>query len=200
MPSARRSSSARSPCTSSSSTSPSSTTGCGGVASTRSSGAFLTSRSPRRCPASSARASSGAAIEDAATRISLELVLTAHPTEATRRSVLAAHLRLSRLLALLDDSSVDAGEAAPGGGGARRGGDAPLADGRGALAPPARRGRDPARALVLRAELPARRRARARRLPAAPAGRAGAVPVRDVDRRRPRRQPECRGPRPSRRR
>jgi phosphoenolpyruvate carboxylase len=46
------------------------------------------------------------AIEDAATRISLELVLTAHPTEATRRSVLAAHLRLSRLLALLDDSSV----------------------------------------------------------------------------------------------
>ena len=45
-------------------------------------------------------------IEDAASQLSLELVLTAHPTEATRRSVLAAHLRLSRLLAQLDDPSV----------------------------------------------------------------------------------------------
>lgn len=35
--------------------------------------------------------------------LSLELVLTAHPTEATRRTVLAAHLRLSDLLAELDD-------------------------------------------------------------------------------------------------
>ncbi|MCS7006367.1 MAG: phosphoenolpyruvate carboxylase [Thermoleophilia bacterium] len=39
----------------------------------------------------------------AAAGISLELVLTAHPTEATRRTVLAAHLRLARLLAQLDD-------------------------------------------------------------------------------------------------
>jgi phosphoenolpyruvate carboxylase len=38
--------------------------------------------------------------------LSLELVLTAHPTEATRRSVLAAHLRLSRLLAEFDDPSL----------------------------------------------------------------------------------------------
>jgi len=36
-------------------------------------------------------------------RASLELVLTAHPTEATRRTVLEAHLRLARLLAELDD-------------------------------------------------------------------------------------------------
>lgn len=40
--------------------------------------------------------------ERAVGRLSLELVLTAHPTEATRRGVLAAHLRLSRLLERLD--------------------------------------------------------------------------------------------------
>ena len=45
-------------------------------------------------------------LERAARQLSLELVLTAHPTEATRRSVLAAHLRLSRLLAQLDDASL----------------------------------------------------------------------------------------------
>ncbi len=42
----------------------------------------------------------------AARRISLELVLTAHPTEATRRTVLAAHVRLDRLLDELDDPAV----------------------------------------------------------------------------------------------
>jgi phosphoenolpyruvate carboxylase len=35
--------------------------------------------------------------------VSLRLVLTAHPTEAARRTVLAAHLRVSDLLAELDD-------------------------------------------------------------------------------------------------
>lgn len=45
-------------------------------------------------------------LHEAAARVSLELVLTAHPTEATRRTVLAAHLRLSRLLAQLDDPSL----------------------------------------------------------------------------------------------
>jgi len=45
-------------------------------------------------------------LESASRRLSLELVLTAHPTEATRRSVLAAHLRLSRLLAEFDDPSL----------------------------------------------------------------------------------------------
>ena len=34
--------------------------------------------------------------------VSLELVLTAHPTEATRRTVLLAHVRLAELLAALD--------------------------------------------------------------------------------------------------
>ena len=38
-----------------------------------------------------------------AQRISLELVLTAHPTEATRRTILAAHMRLGSALAELDD-------------------------------------------------------------------------------------------------
>ncbi len=35
--------------------------------------------------------------------LSLELVLTAHPTETTRRTILGAHVRISRLLAELDD-------------------------------------------------------------------------------------------------
>jgi phosphoenolpyruvate carboxylase len=45
-------------------------------------------------------------LAEAARGLSLELVLTAHPTEATRRTVLAAHLRLSRLLAALDDPAL----------------------------------------------------------------------------------------------
>jgi phosphoenolpyruvate carboxylase len=47
-----------------------------------------------------------ARIEGAARGLSLELVLTAHPTEATRRTILAANLRLSRLLAGLDDPAL----------------------------------------------------------------------------------------------
>ncbi|MGH3102997.1 MAG: phosphoenolpyruvate carboxylase [Gaiellaceae bacterium] len=43
-----------------------------------------------------------AQLERAASRLSLELVLTAHPTEATRRTILAAHVRISRLLGELD--------------------------------------------------------------------------------------------------
>jgi phosphoenolpyruvate carboxylase len=45
-------------------------------------------------------------LENVSRRLSLELVLTAHPTEATRRTVLAAHLRLSRLLAEFNDQSL----------------------------------------------------------------------------------------------
>ena len=44
----------------------------------------------------------------AAAGVSLELVLTAHPTEATRRTILTAHLRLSRLLHELDDPNLSA--------------------------------------------------------------------------------------------
>ena len=39
-------------------------------------------------------------------RLSLELVLTAHPTEATRRTILAAQTRLDRLLDELDDPAL----------------------------------------------------------------------------------------------
>jgi phosphoenolpyruvate carboxylase len=42
-------------------------------------------------------------LRDAARRVSLELVLTAHPTEATRRTVLTAQLLISELLHRLDD-------------------------------------------------------------------------------------------------
>src|SRR5919197_3106032 len=45
-------------------------------------------------------------LEQAARSLSLELVLTAHPTEATRRGTLAAHARISRLLAELDDPTL----------------------------------------------------------------------------------------------
>ncbi len=39
----------------------------------------------------------------AAARVSVELVLTAHPTEATRRTILASHQRIAALLRALDD-------------------------------------------------------------------------------------------------
>ena len=41
-------------------------------------------------------------LAEAGRRVSLELVVTAHPTESTRRGTLAAHLRLSGLLDRLD--------------------------------------------------------------------------------------------------
>ncbi len=45
-------------------------------------------------------------LEVAASRVSLELVFTAHPTEATRRTFLAAHVRLADLLTELDDPTL----------------------------------------------------------------------------------------------
>jgi phosphoenolpyruvate carboxylase len=43
-------------------------------------------------------------------RLSVELVLTAHPTEATRRTVLEAHRRVAALLARLDDEGTPPSE------------------------------------------------------------------------------------------
>ncbi len=50
------------------------------------------------------------ALEQAAAGVSIELVLTAHPTEATRRTVLEAHRRLASLLGLLDDAGLPPSE------------------------------------------------------------------------------------------
>ena len=81
--------------TSSSRTSPSSTTGCGGAGSTRRRSACPASRWPRHSRSSSGRRHRRR-WRGGGRRLSLELVLTAHPTEATRRTVLAAHVRLER--------------------------------------------------------------------------------------------------------
>jgi phosphoenolpyruvate carboxylase len=53
-----------------------------------------------------------AELERASRRVSLDLVLTAHPTEATRRTVLTAQLRIARLLRALDDPGLSPGERA----------------------------------------------------------------------------------------
>jgi phosphoenolpyruvate carboxylase len=46
-------------------------------------------------------------LRERASRISLELVLTAHPTEATRRTILLAHVRIARLLAAFDAAETE---------------------------------------------------------------------------------------------
>ncbi|RDI74569.1 Phosphoenolpyruvate carboxylase [Gaiella occulta] len=50
------------------------------------------------------------ALREAAAGVSVELVLTAHPTEATRRTVLEAHRRIAALLAALDDAALPGSE------------------------------------------------------------------------------------------
>ena len=96
--SGRRACCAPSGCTSSSRTSPSSTTACAGCRAYK-----LEERVPAESLDDSFAQLEGVPAEELERRVSLELVLTAHPTEATRRTVLASHLRIAALLAELDD-------------------------------------------------------------------------------------------------
>jgi phosphoenolpyruvate carboxylase len=57
----------------------------------------------QRVPRESLRDAVDRVGERSAPSLSLELVLTAHPTEATRRTILGAHVRISHLLGELDD-------------------------------------------------------------------------------------------------
>ena len=136
-------------------------------------------------------------LQAAAARVSVELVLTAHPTEATRRTILASHQRIAGLLRALDDAELTPNAACRGRGCARRGDHDPVADRRGALAAPARRRRDPTGPLVRGAGPLGGCAAPARSVALAAAGQP--APFRDLDRRRPRRQPLGR-PRHGRRR
>ena len=63
----------------------------------------LEQRVPAESLADSFARLEGVPAEELERRVSLQLVLTAHPTEATRRTVLASHLRMAALLAELDD-------------------------------------------------------------------------------------------------
>ena len=98
--------------TSSSRTPPSSTTG---IRRRRE----LCRRGRRRRASRSTRRSSGwpsvpadELVRERLAHVSLELVLTAHPTEATRRTMLRAHVRIAGLLTRLDDPDLTPAERA----------------------------------------------------------------------------------------
>ena len=120
--------------------------------------------------------------------ISVELVLTAHPTEATRRTLLQAHVRIAEMLTELDDAMLTPREREAIEERLAEEITRDVADRRGARRAPARDRRDPPRALVLRGEPARRRRGALRHVPPPLPGRAAALLVRHVDRRRPRRQ------------
>ena len=150
--SARARSCAPSRSSSSSSTSRSSITACAAAASTSTRDACR----PSRVAAAFARARGRRHRRrmrwtQAAAEVSIELVLTAHPTEATRRTVLEAHRRLASLLAPARRRRAPSIGARARRAGARRGDHDPLADRRGSVAPPAGDGRDPAGSVVRRA-------------------------------------------------
>ena len=122
------------------------------------------SRCPRASPTPSPHLRDGGVAETEILRaarddVHLELVLTAHPTEAARRTFLQSQLHLAELLNELDAPYSAATPAQRHRGRDRRGGDDPVAVGRRPLDPPDRRRRDPAGPVVLREE-PVRRRGR----------------------------------------
>ena len=161
----RRSSCARSRSISTSRTSPSSTIASGAGARSSARAARCASRSTRRSSQLETRGCrSRGARREAAARVRVELVLTAHPTEALPRTILEKHRRIAALLDELDDIRLTPGGACCPRAGDRGGGDDPLADGRGPIGAAAGRRRDPPGALVPRGEpLGRRRRARSRR-------------------------------------
>jgi phosphoenolpyruvate carboxylase len=67
---------------------------------------------PRESLAEAVQRLEGADLGEAVRRLSVELVLTAHPTEATRRTVLAKHRHLAELLRELDDPDLPPAAAA----------------------------------------------------------------------------------------
>jgi phosphoenolpyruvate carboxylase len=67
---------------------------------------------PRESLAEAVQRLEGADLGEAVRRLSVELVLTAHPTEATRRTVLAKHRHLAGLLRELDDPDLPPSAAA----------------------------------------------------------------------------------------
>ena len=186
--SGRHSCCARSRSTSSSRTSPSSSTGSAAGARTRTpdaSRAIARARVRARWPTVPADE-----LARRARDVSVRLVLTAHPTEATPANG-AARARAHRRRARSPGRSAAHARRAPRRRGApRRGGDAALADGRGASRPPAR---SPTRSATASgssstaSSTPPRSCSHEWRRAAS--GRAAAAPLRLVDRRRHGRQP-----------
>ena len=182
----------RSRSTSSWPTSPSSTTASGAAGSTPSNAASPPSRSTPRSSSSRPPACRARSCATPPRRVSLELVLTAHPDRghASHRAHRAAPDQRTaapprRPAALRPRQARHRGRP-------RRADHHALADRRDAHQAAARRRRDPPRPVVLRAE-PVRRRAVAGRRLSAPDSRsAAAAALRQLDRRRSGRQPERR--------
>ncbi len=192
--SARPRSCARSASTSSSRTSPRPGIACAAGAATSARSRSRASRSRRPSACWPRAASSPPSWRAGPQAVSLELVITAHPTEAARRTVLQAQLQLSRLLEALDDPDALALGTSPARGRRGRRDHRALAGRRGALAASARGRRDPPRAVVLRDDAAVRGARRAGGVPRAAAGGARAVPLRLLGRRRPGRQSGGRAP------
>ena len=115
-------------------TSPSSTTACAAGGSTSMKDELKETFSDTSAPAARRRVTTDDELRAASQELSLELVLTAHPTEAARRTVLEKHRRIAALLHRLDDAELELRRGAHARAARRRDHD-PSADRRGALEP-----------------------------------------------------------------